>query len=241
MNGIDRAMVLAAGLGLRMRPLTETMPKPLVPVLGKPLIDYALDTLGDAGIASVVVNTHYLPDQLAAHLAGRDGIRLSHEETLLETGGGVKHALPLLGDAPFFVVNSDGLMVDGPTPALVRMRECWDPARMDVLLLLQPTVRLVLYRGFGDFHLDPNGQAKRRRESEVAAFLFTGTQILHPGLFADTPDGPFSLNLIYDRAQESGRLYGIVHDGDWYHVGSPEELALTETAMSEAIASVNSR
>jgi N-acetyl-alpha-D-muramate 1-phosphate uridylyltransferase len=240
-TGPTRAMVLAAGLGTRMRPITDNLPKPLVPVLGKPLIDYSLERLDGAGVSHVVVNTHYFPEQIEAHLAGRETIQISHEAERLETGGGVANALPLLGNRAFYVLNSDALWVDGPTPALERLAVAWDDEKMDALLLFHPTSRLIHYTGVGDYHLDPGNQAHRRRENQVAAFIFAGVQILHPRLFARVPRGSFSLNTLYDKAEESERLFAIVHDGDWYHVGTPKELKVVEETMVRGNISVNSR
>jgi N-acetyl-alpha-D-muramate 1-phosphate uridylyltransferase len=229
-----RAMVLAAGKGLRLRPITLSRPKPLVEVGGQTMLDGVLDRLAAAGVAEAVVNAHYLGQMIESHLQGRTRprIHLSHEEALLETGGGVKKALPLLGEEPFFVINGDILWRDGKVPALRRLAEAWDGARMDALLLLQPTATAVGYEGLGDFVMDQLGRLRRREEGEVAPFLFAGLQILSPGLFAGTPDGPFSLNLIYDRALAAGRLYGLRHDGAWYHVGTPEDLQRVEAALA---------
>lgn len=223
-------MVLAAGLGLRMRPITDTLPKPLVSVAGRTLLDRALDHFQAAGVEQAVVNTHHLADQVIAHLADRQApeIILSPEDHLLETGGGVLNALGHLGDGPFFVANSDALWGDGPTPALARMAQLWDDERMDALLLVHSTVRAVGYGGRGDFFLDVDGRLSRRQEGEVAPFLFTGVQILHPRLFERLTVERFSLNRVYDIAIETERLYGIRHDGDWYHVGTPQGLAEVE-------------
>lgn len=230
---VERAMVLAAGLGIRMRPLTEDRPKPLVELAGRTLLDRALDRLVAAGVSRIVVNGHYRAEMIAAHLEGRTDIVLSPEEVLLETGGGVKAALAHLGDAPFFVVNSDAVWRDGPTPALERLAGHWSDARMDALLLLVPTPAIhgASISDRGDYHMEPDGMARRRAEGEIAPFLFGGIQILHPRLFDAAPDGPFSLNLLYDRAEAAGRLYGIRHDGAWYHVGTPRELAATEVEL----------
>lgn len=221
---ITHAMVLAAGLGLRMRPITLTTPKPLVAVAGKTMLDRALDHLARAGIDDLVVNTHWLPDAIKEHLAGRDEVALSHEKVLLETGGGVAKALPLLGHAPFYVVNSDIIWTDGEVPALARLARAWVDADMDALLLLQPTATAVGYDGKGDFFINANDTLRRRGEAPAAPLLFSGVQILHPRLFEGCPEGKFSLNVLYDRALARGRLYGLVHDGSWYHVGTPEAL-----------------
>ncbi len=226
-----RAMVLAAGLGLRMRPITEHTPKPLVSVAGRTMLDRALDHLAVAGVSHFVVNTHWLADKVAAHLSGRPGITLSHEDELLETGGGVAKALPHLGDEPFYVVNSDIIWTDGATPALRRLAEAWDDSRMNALLLLQRTATAMGYEGPGDFFLDAEGVPRRRRDREVAPLLFSGVQILSPRLFRDAPAGRFSLNVLYDRALEDGRLFAILHDGRWYHVGTPDALPQVEAAL----------
>lgn len=231
---IRRAMVLAAGLGRRMRPLTETRPKPLVELAGRTLLDRALDHLAETGIREVVVNTHYRGEMVAAHLSGRPGITLSPEEILLDTGGGIANALPHLGAGPFIVVNSDTVWSDGQIPALRRLMDFWDESRMDALLLLHPTVACSGVSDSGDFQMEPDGRLRRRREGEVAAFVFTGVQILHPRLFEGAPDGPFSLNLLYDRAQEAERLFGLRHDGEWFHVGTPRELEATAALFDGA-------
>ena len=227
MTTLTHAMVLAAGLGLRMRPLTLERPKPLIPVAGKPLLDHALDRVAAAGIGTAVVNTHYKGEMIADHLAGRTSPRilLSPEADLLETGGGIRQALPLLGTDPFLSVNSDILWLDGPTPAIDRLTRAWNPETMDALLLLHPAVAAFGYDGKGDFHMDPLGRLTRRRSGEIAPFVFAGVQILKPQLFADVPPGAFSTNLIWDRLLESERLYGMRHDGLWFHVGTPESIA----------------
>ncbi len=233
-------MVLAAGLGTRLRPITETVPKPLVKVAGRALIDVVLDRLAAAGVEMAVVNTHHLGPAIADHLKERRHpcIRLSHEPRLLETGGGIKQALPLLGPDPFFAVNAKILWLNGKADALLRLAEAWQDAAMDALLLLQPTVGAVGYDGPGDFWLDPLGRVARRREWEVTPFVFSGVQMLHPRLFAGSPAGPFSLNLLYDRAIEAGRLYGLRHDGEWYHVSTPGQLAEVEARLAHGAASL---
>ena len=225
-----RAMVLAAGLGLRMRPITLTTPKPLIPIAGRSMLDRALDALDAHGITEVIVNGHYLADALGRHLAGRDRpkVRLCIESERLETGGGVRNALPLLGVRPFFVLNGDILWQDGPRPALRALAQRWDPKQMDALLLLHPIASALGYEGAGDFHLCDDGRLLRRRDGEHAPFLFAGLQILHPRLLADAPSGAFSLNLIYDRAMAGGRLFGIVNEGRWCHVGTPADIPVAE-------------
>lgn len=229
-----RAMVLAAGLGLRMRPLTLTRPKPLIPLAGRTLLDRALDALADVGVDSAVVNTHYLGNMIAAHLVDRTRpqVSLSPELSLLETGGGVANALPLLGDAPFYVVNADIAWTDGPRPALARLADAWTDA-MDALLLVVPVAAATGYDGAGDFDISPDGRL-RRRKTERAPHVFTGVQLLDPRLFAGAPGGAFSLNLLYDRAEAAGRLFGVVHDDAWYHVGTPAALAEAEALIYAA-------
>jgi len=231
-----RAMVLAAGLGLRMRAARADLPKPLVPVRGRALIDHALDRLAEAGVAEAAVNLHHMGEKIRDALAGRAAPRLTFlaEPTLLETGGGVANALPGLGPDPFYVVNSDALWLNGPSDALHRLARAWDDGRMDALLLLSPVWAAIAYDGRGDFFMDQEGVLRRRREWEVAPFLFAGVQILHPRLFDGAPAGAFSLNRLYDRAIEAGRLYGIAHDGRWFHVGTPDGLALAEAALADA-------
>ncbi|NYZ13332.1 nucleotidyltransferase family protein [Azospirillum sp. RWY-5-1] len=230
------AMVLAAGLGLRMRPLTLDRPKPLIPVAGRALLDHALDRLVDAGVETAVVNSHYLGGMITAHLAGRRDLHIvpSPEETPLDTGGAVRRALPHLGTEPVLTVNADILWLDGPTPALRRLAANWDPERMDALLLLMATTKSVGYDGRGDFHMDPLGLLSRRGESEIAPFVYAGVQIVKPALFGqDTPDGAFSTNLVWDRAMEAGRLYGLAHDGAWFHVGTPDALVESEELLAQ--------
>ena len=229
-----KAMVLAAGLGTRLKPVTDTLPKALVQVDNRALIDHALDRLEAVGVGEVVVNTHYLAEQLQAHLSGRKSpvLQISHEDDLLATGGGIAKALPLLGDDPFLAVNADAFWLNGPYDALQRMAHTWDDDTMDGLLLLHSTVEAYGYTGLGDFCAPlGDGVLTRRLEGEVSPWLFTGIQMLHPRLFKTAPDGAFSLNLLYDRAIESGRLLGVVHDGEWFHVGTPQGLEEAETYM----------
>jgi MurNAc alpha-1-phosphate uridylyltransferase len=228
------AMVLAAGLGTRLRPVTDHLPKPLVEIAGRTLLDHAIDRLAVAGVEHVVVNLHYKGEMIAARLAARDqpGITLSREETLLDTGGGVKHALPLLDDS-FFVVNADIIWLDGLVPALSRLARAFDTTSMDALLLLQRTVSAIGYDGVGDYFLDPLGLPQRRGEHEVAPYIFAGVQILHRRLFAGVKDAVFSLKRLYDRAEDAGRLSAIVHDGEWFHVGTPDGLDATRARFAE--------
>jgi MurNAc alpha-1-phosphate uridylyltransferase len=228
---IRKAMVLSAGHGKRMRPLTNAMPKPLIKVGGRSMLERQLDRLEEAGVEEVVVNLHYLGEQIEKQLAGRERPKISfswEEEALLETGGGVKKALGHFGDEPFFVLNGDMVFLNGLTPALRRLAERWDDAEMDALLLLYPTVMLLNDIGLGDFDMDPEGRLSRRMEGHSAPFVFTGIQALHPRLFKNAPDGVFSLNRLYDEAIEAERLFGLRHDGLWYHVGTPDDLEATE-------------
>ena len=233
MNLPDHAMVLAAGLGTRLRPVTADLPKPLVTVGGRTLLDRILDRLVAAGVGTAVVNTHHCADRIEAHLAGRRAprIEICREETLLDTGGGVAAALAKLGPGPFYVINGDVLWLDAKRGALERLARAWRDEDTDGLLLLHPVVSAEGYRGPGDYFLDQVGGLRRRHEQQVAPFVFTGVQLLHPRLFAGAPEGPFSLNLLYDRAEAAGRLRGIAHDGEWFHVGTPAGLARADAEM----------
>jgi N-acetyl-alpha-D-muramate 1-phosphate uridylyltransferase len=227
------AMVLAAGLGTRLRPVTETIPKPLVEINGRTLLDHAIDHLALAGVERVVVNVHYKAAMVAAQLARRDHpcMEISEEPELLDTGGGVKRALPLLDDT-FFVVNGDVFWLDGKDHALLRLTGAFDPDHIDAILLLQRTVTAVGYEGSGDYFLDASGRPHRRGEREVAPYLFAGIQLLHRRLFDGMPERIFSLVHLFDRAEQAGRLRAIVHDGEWYHIGTPEGLAASRELLS---------
>lgn len=231
---IERAMVLAAGRGVRLRPLTDHLPKPLVPVGGVAMLDRALDALTRAGVSQAVVNVHHLAPQIEARLAKRKqpAIRISREDELLETGGGIAKAIFHFGVEPFFAVNADIVWLDGQTPALARLAEAWDGERMDALLLVQPVARAVGYEGAGDFMLAGDGRLERRGAAPSAPFVFAGVQILHPRLFEGAPAGAFSLNVLYDRAHGAERLFGLVHDGGWLHVGTMDGLAAAERALA---------
>lgn len=230
---LKTAMVLAAGLGERMRPLTLEKPKPLLEVGGKPLIDWTLDRFAEAGIRKVVVNTHYKAEMLQAHLRDRTdlAIEISHEAERLETGGGVTKALPLLGDAPFYVANSDSVWLDGPTPALERMTAVWDPDRMDVLLMLMSAPRAEYYDGAGDFLMDPTGRLNFRPDRRIVPYVYAGLHIAAPRLFDDAPSGSFRLTRLWRQAEAVGRLFGIVHDGAWFHVGTPDALVAADSQL----------
>lgn len=238
MIALTHAMVLAAGLGTRMRPLTDNRPKPLLELDDRSLLDHALDRLQAAGVGQAVVNAHWFGDQIEAAMARRADPRiiLQKEDTLLETGGGVTMALPNLGDGPFAVVNGDAFWLDGPTPALKRLSAAFDPAEMDALLLMVRTTQVEGMVGKGDFLIDPIGRMRRPKEREIAPYLYAGVQILSPALFADAPTGAFSLNRLYDRAIENGRLYGLVHDGVWFHLSTPEDLEQAETTLRAGLA-----
>jgi len=234
MNGVPKtAMVLAAGLGTRLRPITDTIPKPLVELGGRTLLDHAIDRLALVGVEQVVVNVHYKAEQIEAALARRTQprIELSREQELLETGGGVARALPLLGEA-FFVVNSDVFWLDGRDHALARLAAAFDPEANDAVLLLHRTAAAVGYEGSGDYFLDPLGIPRRRGEREVAPYLFAGIQMLHRRAFGGIAEPRFSLNRIYDRAEAAGRLRAILHDGEWYHVGTQDGLTMTRARLS---------
>ncbi|MBV9654985.1 MAG: nucleotidyltransferase family protein [Acetobacteraceae bacterium] len=233
-----RAMLLAAGLGTRMRPLTDTTAKPLLPLGGKPLLDHALDRLAEAGVQLVVVNVHWRADRIGAHLRERAARGLppetvmQHEETLLDTGGAVHAALPLLGPEPLFVVNGDAFWLDGPRTALGRLSGAFDPAEHDAVLLLQRTFQVHAEVGFGDFALDKWGRPRRRAEREIVPYIFAGVQLVAPRLFEAAPPAPFSTNRVWDRAIERGRLRAVVHDGLWFHLSTPPDLAEAEALLN---------
>jgi MurNAc alpha-1-phosphate uridylyltransferase len=232
------AMVLAAGLGKRMRPLTASRPKPLIAVAGQPLLDHLLDKLKAAGVEKVVVNVHYLADAIEAHLAknarGLDVTISDERALLLETGGGMVKAAPLIDSDPFLVVNSDNLWIDGPADTLKLLASHWDGAKMDALLLLVPHARAENHGGRGDFHMNKAGRLRRRERSHVAPFVYTGIQMVSKRLLEGAPDGPFSANLLWDRAIEEGRCFGAVHQGLWFDVGTPQSIKATELTLEDA-------
>jgi MurNAc alpha-1-phosphate uridylyltransferase len=236
-NGVVKsAMVMAAGLGKRMRPLTATRPKPLVQVAGQALIDHCFDRIADAGIGHVIVNVHYLADALEAHLRRREwpfDIDISDERSeLLETGGGLVKAAPLFRGDPVLCVNSDNIWTDGPSNAITLLTERWDDAMMDALLLLIPQARATGHNGQGDFHMNQVGQLSRRKPGRVAPFVFTGIQLLSSRLLRDAPAGPFSTNIFWNRAIADGRLYGLSHIGQWFDVGTPQAIPKVEAALA---------
>ena len=251
---ITTAMLLAAGLGTRMRPLTEHTPKPLIAVAGRPLIAYALERLRAAGVRKVVMNVHWLADRLEewarAQTPPPEIVVSDERAALLETGGGIRKALPLLGDAPFYVVNTDSIWIDGETPALSRLAAAWDDARMDALLLLCPLEQAVGHGRGGDFlcvdgampHAAPCPIRRAAPDERPAAPVFTGIYIVHPRLFAAAPETPrFSMNVLFDAAMREGRLFGLMHDGPWLHVGTPQAIAEAETALRHLATSPNAR
>ena len=233
-----KAIVLAAGLGKRMRPVTDNIPKPLVKVAGKPLIDWVLDHLHQDGVEEAVVNTSYLAPLLEAHLSSRTkpAITISREETPLETGGGIFKALPYLGHEPFISCNSDAICLPGSRPVFAGLAAAWDDAAMDALLLLNPIETASGYDGKGDFFLESDGRVRRRIGDQTAPYVFTGIQILHHRLFTECPDGPFSLNLLYDRSRNERhvltRIHAVVHDGAWLHVGDVAGLQKAESFLN---------
>ena len=231
----DTAMIMAAGLGKRMRPLTATKPKPLIEVAGKALLDHVLDHLQAAGVKKIVVNVHYLADAVEAHLASHDHgleVAISDErQQLLETGGGLIKAEPLIDADPFLAINSDNFWVDGPADTLKLLASHWDADRMDALLLLVPLARAQNHKGMGDFHMDRTGRLRRRDKSRVAPFVFTGIQMLSKRLLRDAPEGAFSTNILWNRAIEEGRCFGAVHQGLWFDVGTPRSIKMTEATL----------
>jgi len=229
------AMIMAAGRGERMRPLTDETPKPLLEAGGRPLIDHILERLSDAGVERVIVNTHHLAAQIENHLATLSAppeILLSPEpDGALETGGGVKRALPLLGQEPVIICNGDAVWLDGPMPMLHRLGEAWDPERMDALLLTMLAPRVFGSVGHGDFAMDPDGRLHWREPPHIAPYLYASVQIIKPALFAAGPEGRFSTVEIWDRLIEQGRLYGLVHDGVWFHISTPDDLAAADPLL----------
>ena len=231
----DTAMVMAAGLGKRMRPLTATRPKPLVEVAGKTLLDHTLERLRAAGVSKIVVNVHYLADSLEAHLKARATdfeVQISDErKQLLETGGGLIQAGPMIAADPFLVVNSDNYWVDGPADTLHLLSSLWRDDEMDALLLVVPLAHAGNHSGHGDFHMQADGRLIRRERGKVAPFVYTGIQMVSKRLLRDAPDGPFSTNILWDRAIAEGRCFGAVHQGLWFDVGNPAAIKSTERAL----------
>jgi len=233
------AMILAAGLGTRMRPLTDHMPKPMVPVAGKPLLDHVLDRLAEVNVTTAVVNVHYLPDQIIQHVKSRTTPRVTisdERDVVLGTGGGVVKALPLLGDAPFYHLNADTMWLDGVQSNLSRLADAFDPARMDILLLMAPTADSIGYSGAGDYAMLTDGSLRKRKEHEVVPFVYAGAAILSPAIFKNAPSGEFSLTKMFDAANEQGRLFGLRLEGLWMHVGTPDAVHAAEDALLASVA-----
>jgi MurNAc alpha-1-phosphate uridylyltransferase len=231
-----KAMILAAGLGTRMRPITNTIPKPMVKFMGKPMIEYGIEALQSYGISEFVINLHHLGDVIKQHFSDSSlQIDFSEESDRLETGGGVKKALPLLGKKPFFVINGDIIWqdLDGTIPALDKLSYAFDENKMDVLLLLQPTDNAFGYSGNGDFFINGDRTLSRRGNAPSSPYMFAGIQIISPHVFDNITEEAFSLNVIYDKAMEQGRLYGEISEGDWYHIGTPEAIEQAESLYTE--------
>lgn len=228
------AMVLAAGLGLRMRPLTEHRPKPLVEVAGKALLDHVLDRLKEVDVGTAVVNVHYLPDQIIQHVATRQAPRVivsDERDVVLGTGGGVVKALSLLGAEPFYHLNADTMWIDGVQPNLARLADAFDSAKMDILLLMAPTANSIGYSGAGDYAMMTDGTLRRRKEHQIVPFVYAGAAIMSPQIFRDAPQGEFSLTKTFDRAAEQERLFGLRLEGVWMHVGTPDAIGAAEAAL----------
>lgn len=229
-------MIMAAGFGTRMRPLTNDRPKPLVKVRGKALIDHVIGRLVKAGVTKIVVNVHYRADMIEAHLRKRKDVEIvisDERESLLESGGGIYKALPQFEGEPFFHVNADTVWVEGTGHALERLKARWDPETMDALMLLAPTVHTVCYDGLGDFMMDAEGHLARVPEHHVAPFVWMSVEIVHPRLFAKAPGGKFSINPLWDAAIEKGRLYGLRLDGVWMHIDRPDAVAASEAFLAD--------
>lgn len=228
------AFVLAAGLGTRLRPYTDTLPKPLVPVCDRPLLDYIFDHLKQAGVSKIAVNLHHKPEKIRAFLKTRENdflLKESFEETLLDTGGGAKKVLPFLSRGPFLMINGDAFWLNGPgKSSLDRLKESFDPAHMDILLLLEPVARMALTGGVGDYDLDRDGRARRSRDKS-GTYMFTGIRVCAPHIFAGSPNDPFSFLALMDRAEQEGRLFGLVHDGEWHHISTPQDLESVNAAL----------
>jgi N-acetyl-alpha-D-muramate 1-phosphate uridylyltransferase len=231
---IDSAMILAAGRGERMRPLTDRIPKPLIPVAGQSMLERSLDRLIGFGITNIVVNVHYLGQQIIDRVQGRAHIIV--EDRLLGTGGSVKNALPTLGNKPFFVVNGDGLWREVSEPILTRLKNRWDDERMDAFLLIQSMHKVIGREPAdrGDYFLEPRGRLRHRGTAPLSPYVFASLSICAPRLFRDSPDGPFSLLELWNRAEAEGRLYGSIHDGDWFHIGTPQALAAAERILGRS-------
>ncbi|MBL8686017.1 MAG: nucleotidyltransferase family protein [Alphaproteobacteria bacterium] len=233
---IQTAMILAAGYATRLRPISNHTPKAMVQIMGKPILGHILERLKEISLKQIIVNTHHLGTVVKTYLEQQPkhfNIQISEEKTILETGGGVKQALPMIGTQPFYVINGKIIWFNGGQNSLLNLASHWNNKTMDVLLLLQPVTKTVGYQGSGDFHLNADGSLKRRQDDEIAPFVFSGIQIIHPRLFQDSPDGSFSLNVLYDRAIAQGRLFGVRHDGTWLHISSPQDILAVEAYLSQ--------
>jgi len=235
-NGPDKAFILAAGMGTRLRPHTDTIPKPMVEIAGQSIIRRTIDKLGQQGVKEIVVNTHHLAPVLEKHLKDISSpkIIISHEEELLDTGGGLKKALHHFGDNPYYIINGDALWDDKTPNALQRLADAWDASKMDILLLLQSVATMSVTHGVGDYHLQADGKVKRARKRD-AAFMFAGVRIAHPRIFKDSAEGPFSFLSMMDKAETENKLYAIQHDDAWYHISTPEDLAAVDKLFKERL------
>lgn len=231
----NHAFILAAGKGTRLKPYTDDRPKPMVPVNDYPIIDYALDKLAADGVTNVTINLYYLGDRIQNHLKDRTtpSITFSPENELLDTGGGVKKALNTMQEDAFYLINGDALWTDTKETALSRLADMWNPEEMDILLLLQPVNNMTLTQGIGDYDLNEAGQAVRSLD-KTGTYMFGGIRIVKKGIFDKTPEGAFSFLELMDKAQENGRLYGLIHEGEWHHISTPEDLERVNAAMAEA-------
>lgn len=227
----ESAMILAAGLGLRMRPLTNHLPKPLIPVAGRTMLERAFEHLKKIKISKIVVNTHYLAPIVEGYIKNNyPNTLISHEDILLETGGGIKKALPLLGEKAFFTLNGDSIW--SGFESLVAMKKVWDERTMDALLLLIPREKAYGYEGRGDFFMSQEGHLSRPEQHVTAPFVYIGVQLVNPCLFQNAPEGPFSMNLLWDEALRNGRLYGYIHEGECFHISTPEDLQKYEPIVA---------
>ena len=237
MSNITRAMIMAAGFGTRMRPLTNTIPKPLVKVQGRALIDHVMDRLVEAGVKTIVVNIHYMGDQIKAHVEKRKDVEIiisDETDSILDSGGGIFKALPHFKGEPFFHANADTVWVEGASHALDRLKAAWNPAEMDALMLLASTVTTVCYDGRGDFMMDADGRLSRVPEGRISPFVWMSMEILHPRLFDGMQPGKFSINPLWDKAIAKGRLFGQRLDGVWMHIDRPEAVKQSEEYLAYA-------
>jgi MurNAc alpha-1-phosphate uridylyltransferase len=235
-NKPNHAFILAAGKGTRLRPYTDTMPKPMVPINGRPILDYTLEKLKNSGIENVTINTNYLGDRIKNYAEGIKGINitLSPEKEHLETGGGIANALYTMDDKPFYLINGDALWTDrNDTSALDRLAKTWNSNRMDILLLLQPVAKMNLTQGVGDYNLDMEGRAVRSLD-KTGAYMFSGIRICNTDIFKECPDGAFSFLELMDKAEGGERLFGLIHDGEWHHISTPEDLEQVDTLFKQA-------